>query len=127
MSAPDLPCGRCGASTPWETLSHHGGWCYGCYAAYCRAVPRTPVAPTVPAEAVPPDAPQGLAWAWRLRWLHSHGAAHGYRLTAAQVSDYRDVMERRVHPINAADADARYEQQRAVDEYANDRGMEAAA
>lgn len=81
-------CRACGTAAPLDTLSSHGGMCFGCFSAYRRERQAMPA--RVPDSAIPVGA-GGAAWAYRLRWRHQQGE----RLTATQVAMYRETIERR--------------------------------
>ena len=74
-------CRICNTVTAWETLSDHGGRCYPCYAAYCRAVPP---APKLPAFA---DSPR--RWAYLLQWREQRGE----RLSPVQKTLWREALQ----------------------------------
>lgn len=82
QAAEDLRCRWCGQTAAASTLSAFGARCGGCYAEYCRAVPR---GPEIPHDAKGADGPH--AWAYRLRAR----ADAGERLSHAQqwcLSEY---------------------------------------
>ena len=80
-------CRWCQDPTPTDVLANLGARCSHCYADYCRTMPAAPASP--PAGVVPSNA-GGAAWAYRLRWRHERGE----RLTMAQVSMYRETIDR---------------------------------
>lgn len=86
-STHEYRCSLCGATAASETLASYGQRCGSCYAAFCRAVPNAPV---VPDDAVPSGAPEGLRWAYRLRWRHQAGDS----LTKVQVDSYTAALRR---------------------------------
>lgn len=83
-----LMCRWCHQPTPHDVLANLGARCGDCYADHCRTIP--PSKPSPPTGVVPSNA-GGAAWAYRLRWRHQQGEA----LTMAQVSMYREAIERR--------------------------------
>lgn len=80
-------CRWCGVETSYDTMAKLGARCVRCFDAYCRSAPKPP---HVPPEAVPPGTPEGIKWAYRLRYRHQQGE----RLTKAQIDSYREVLAR---------------------------------
>lgn len=87
----DLRCRWCGKEAGYDVLAKLGARCIPCYESFCATLPPAP--PKPPASAVPDDAPNGIAWAYRLRWRHRSGEP----LSRLQIDAYRSVLARAGH------------------------------
>lgn len=90
-------CTFCGAPTAYDTLAMLGARCSRCYAAFCATLPAVVKVPD--GEAIPAGAPEGLWWAYRLRWRHECGEP----LSRVQIDAFRSALARR-HDATAAAA-----------------------
>ncbi len=78
------PCPGCARMTARGTLSDFGGWCYGCYAAHCRASLRS----DNEGSDLPAIQRGGVSWAHRLKAREERGD----RLTQFQRQEWREAL-----------------------------------
>lgn len=82
------PCSKCEESTLLTVLAQHGGWCVGCYDAYCREPQPEPPWMADKRTGGP------RAWAYALRTREESGE----RLTPAQKAMWRAAIGQRPAP-----------------------------
>jgi hypothetical protein len=80
----DPVCRTCKSSAPWQVLSDHGGQCFSCFQAHCRA--------SMPPQVDVGDKRRGQRdWAYALQRRHKAGD----QLTPAQIDAYTAALR---HP-----------------------------